>query len=52
MMFLQCWKSPRSVLRNIFDSSDIPSIRVKFANDLLFLPGNSGMKNRVIEYEF
>jgi len=52
MMFLQCWKSPRSVLRNIFDSSDIPIIRVKIANDLLFLPGNSGMKNRVIEYEF
>ncbi|KAG2575031.1 hypothetical protein PVAP13_7KG261800 [Panicum virgatum] len=50
MMFLEHWKSPRTVMRNIFDSSDINIIRVKFANDLLFLPGNSRNKNRVIEY--
>jgi len=50
MMFLENWKSPRTVMRNIFDSSDINIIRVKFANDMLFLPRNSGNKNRVIEY--
>jgi hypothetical protein len=51
MMFVEHWKSPRSVMQNIFDSSDIPNIRVKVANDLMFLPGNSGMKNRAIDYE-
>ncbi|PVH38664.1 hypothetical protein PAHAL_5G320400 [Panicum hallii] len=50
MMFVEYWKSPRTVLRNIFESSDIKNRRVKIANDLLFLPGNSGMKSRVIEY--
>jgi len=52
MMFLQYWKSPRTVLRNIFDLSDIPKNNSQIANDLLFLPGNSRMKNRVIEYMF
>jgi len=51
MMFLEHWKSPRTVLKNIFQPRDIGSIRVKIANDLLFLPGNSGTKNRVIECE-
>uniref|UniRef100_K4A0X4 Ubiquitin-like protease family profile domain-containing protein n=1 Tax=Setaria italica TaxID=4555 RepID=K4A0X4_SETIT len=51
MMFLEHWKSPRSVLCKVFNSTDIPSIRVKIANDLIFVPGNSGMKSRVLEYD-
>ncbi|RLN12896.1 hypothetical protein C2845_PM09G09510 [Panicum miliaceum] len=35
MMFLEHWKSSRSVMHNIFDSSDIPNIRLKIANDLV-----------------
>jgi hypothetical protein len=42
MMFLEQWKSPRTVLRKIFDSTNIANIRVKIANGLMFLPGNSG----------
>jgi len=41
-----------TVLRNIFDLSDIPKNNSQIANDLLFLPDNSRMKNRVIEYMF
>jgi hypothetical protein len=49
MMFLEHWKSPRMVLHNIFDSKDINNIRIKMANDLVFLPGNCGMKHWVLE---
>ncbi|CAL4975410.1 unnamed protein product [Urochloa decumbens] len=51
MMSLSHWNSPRSVLRYKFDSSDIPTIRVKIANELVFQPTNEGNKTRVIEYE-
>ncbi|CAL4930323.1 unnamed protein product [Urochloa decumbens] len=51
MMSLTHWISPRSVLRHKFDSSDIPTIRVKIANELVFQPTNEGNKTRVIEYE-
>ncbi|CAL5062565.1 unnamed protein product [Urochloa decumbens] len=51
MMSLSHWNSPRSVLRHKFDSSDIPTIRVKIANELVFQPTNEGNKTRVIEYE-
>ncbi|CAL5050886.1 unnamed protein product [Urochloa decumbens] len=50
MMCIQYWKSPRTVLSKCFDSSDIPKIRVKVANELLLMPGNTGMKDRVFEY--
>ncbi|CAL4908478.1 unnamed protein product [Urochloa decumbens] len=50
MMCIQYWKSPRIVLSKCFDSSDIPKIRVKVANELLLMPGNTGTKDRVFEY--
>ncbi|CAL4929246.1 unnamed protein product [Urochloa decumbens] len=50
MMCIQYWKFPRTVLSKCFDSSDIPKIRVKVANELLLMPGNTGMKDRVFEY--
>ncbi|CAL4917542.1 unnamed protein product [Urochloa decumbens] len=51
MMFLQHWKSPRTVLSKTFDSSDVPRIRVKVANELLFVPGNTGMKQLVLDFQ-
>ncbi|KAL6656605.1 hypothetical protein ACP70R_004385 [Stipagrostis hirtigluma subsp. patula] len=50
MMILEHWNSPRAVLTSIFDLNDIPNIRVKIANELMFLPSNNGSKRRVIEY--
>jgi hypothetical protein len=50
MMFLKYWKSPRTVLRKVFDYTDIPNLRIKFANDLMFVPGNNDMKGRVVEF--
>jgi hypothetical protein len=50
MMFLKYWKSPRTVLRKVFDYTDIPNLRIKFANDLMFVPGNNDMKSRVVEF--
>ncbi|CAN6231476.1 unnamed protein product [Urochloa humidicola] len=50
MMFLQYWKSPRTVLSKCFDSSDVPKIRIKVANELLLMPGNTGLKDRVLQY--
>ncbi|KAL6646918.1 hypothetical protein ACP70R_015612 [Stipagrostis hirtigluma subsp. patula] len=47
MMFLENW-SPRVLLDNVFDQSDIQKIRIKIANELMFLPNNIGMKNLVI----
>ncbi|CAL4999170.1 unnamed protein product [Urochloa decumbens] len=51
MMSLQHWTSPRSVLCTMFDSHDISRIRVKIANELVFLPANEGRKDRVLDYE-
>ncbi|KAL6647916.1 hypothetical protein ACP70R_015353 [Stipagrostis hirtigluma subsp. patula] len=51
LMFLQHWNSPRSILSSIFDINDIPNIRVKITNELLFLPNNTGMKRLVLQYD-
>ncbi|KAL6657239.1 hypothetical protein ACP70R_005019 [Stipagrostis hirtigluma subsp. patula] len=50
MMFLENWHSPRTVLNSLFDINDIPKIRIKFANELMFLANNTGCKRRVLEY--
>ncbi|XP_021314320.1 uncharacterized protein LOC8075699 isoform X2 [Sorghum bicolor] len=52
MMFLEYWKSPRSSLFTLFKESDIPNLRIKIANELLFSPKNSGRKDLVIGYKF
>ncbi|KAG0518195.1 hypothetical protein BDA96_09G154600 [Sorghum bicolor] len=52
MMFLEYWKSPRSSLFTLFNESDIPNLRIKIANELLFSPKNSGRKDLVIGYKF
>ncbi|CAL4990031.1 unnamed protein product [Urochloa decumbens] len=49
MMCIEHWVSPRTLLTSVFSPNDIPNIRVKIANDLVFQPKNTGMKNRVIE---
>jgi len=51
MMFIENWISPRSMLTSVFSSTDISNIRIKIANDLVFQPKNSGMKQRVIEFK-
>lgn len=48
MMFLEHWVSPRSALTSVFSHEDTPKIRIKFANDLIFQPKNSGMKHHVV----
>jgi hypothetical protein len=50
MMFLEYWKSPRTVLRKVLYYTNIPNLRIQFPNDLMFVPGNSGMKSRVVEF--
>ncbi|KAL6610178.1 hypothetical protein ACP70R_040147 [Stipagrostis hirtigluma subsp. patula] len=50
LMFLENWNSPRSVLTSIFDVNDVPKIRIKIANELMFLPTNNGFKRRVLEF--
>ncbi|RLN25660.1 hypothetical protein C2845_PM07G02820 [Panicum miliaceum] len=40
-----------SLLTSVFSSKDIPNIRIKIANDLIFHPKNSGMQHRVTEYK-
>ncbi|CAL4911061.1 unnamed protein product [Urochloa decumbens] len=50
MMFLEHWLPNTSSLSSLFGPKDIPNIRIKIANDLVFQPKNSGMKNRVIEF--
>ena len=50
MMFIEHWTSPRSALRCLFTQKDIPNIRIKIANDLVFQPKNSGMKHRVTDF--
>ncbi|OQU85390.1 hypothetical protein SORBI_3004G230700 [Sorghum bicolor] len=52
MMFLEHWKSPRNSLFTLFKESDIPNLRIKFANDLLLSPKNSGRKDLVTNFEF
>ncbi|KAL6840378.1 hypothetical protein ACP4OV_030188 [Aristida adscensionis] len=36
MVCMQHWNSPRTILSNIFGRFDIPRIRVKIANELMF----------------
>ncbi|KAL6623339.1 hypothetical protein ACP70R_033218 [Stipagrostis hirtigluma subsp. patula] len=50
LMFLENWNSPRTVLTSIFDINDVPKIRMKIANELMFLPSNNGLKRRVLEF--
>ncbi|CAL5083223.1 unnamed protein product [Urochloa decumbens] len=49
MMFLEHWLPSSNSLSSLFRPKDIPSIRIKIANDLVFQPKNSGMKHRVTE---
>ncbi|CAL4994265.1 unnamed protein product [Urochloa decumbens] len=51
MMCLQYWKSPRTVLSKFFDARDIPRIRIKVANELLRMPENTGLKDRVFDFK-
>jgi hypothetical protein len=51
MMFLEYWTSPRVLLGNMFSQEDIPSIRVKIANELFFHHKNTGMKHRVLDFK-
>ncbi|CAO2167324.1 unnamed protein product, partial [Urochloa humidicola] len=51
MLSLEHWSSPRSVLHTIFDSADIPSARVKIANELVFLSVNEGKKELVTSFQ-
>ncbi|XP_039824536.1 uncharacterized protein LOC120686402 isoform X2 [Panicum virgatum] len=50
MMFLEHWMSTRTSLTTIFSHTDIPHIRIKIANDLVFQPKNLGMKHRVVYF--
>ncbi|CAL4911134.1 unnamed protein product [Urochloa decumbens] len=50
MMFLEHWLPNTTSLSDLFGPKDIPNIRIKIANDLVFQPKNSGMKNRVLEF--
>jgi len=50
MMFLEHWMSTRTSLTTIFSHTDIPHIRIKIANDLVFQPKNLGMKHRVVNF--
>lgn len=52
MIFLEYWKSPRTSLYTLFKESDVPNLRIKVANDLLFSPKNSGRKDLVTSYKF
>ncbi|CAL4935370.1 unnamed protein product [Urochloa decumbens] len=51
MMFIKHWLSPRTVLTSVFTHEDIPNIRVKIANALVFQPKNSGMIQRIKEFK-
>ncbi|CAM0144675.1 unnamed protein product [Urochloa decumbens] len=51
MMFIEHWISPRTHLTSAFTPEDIPNIRIKIANNLVFQPKNSGMKQRVLDYQ-
>ncbi|CAL5083948.1 unnamed protein product [Urochloa decumbens] len=51
MMFIEHWISPRTHLTSVFTPEDIPNIRIKIANNLVFQPKNSGMKQRVLDYQ-
>lgn len=51
MMFLEHWNSPRTSLFSLFNHKDVQNIRIKFANDLMFSPRNSGRKDLVITYK-
>ncbi|KAL6661087.1 hypothetical protein ACP70R_000471 [Stipagrostis hirtigluma subsp. patula] len=50
MMILQHWESPRTILSSIFDITDIPKIRLKIANELMFFSLNTGVKRHVVEF--
>ncbi|CAL4888192.1 unnamed protein product [Urochloa decumbens] len=52
MMSLEHWVSPKTLLTSVFTPKDIPNLRIKIANELVFQPKNSGMKHRVTEYNF
>ncbi|TVU16244.1 hypothetical protein EJB05_39796, partial [Eragrostis curvula] len=51
MLFLELWHSPRTLLSQLFDSSDVPNIRIKIANTLLFLHQNVGKKYLVTDFK-
>jgi hypothetical protein len=51
MMFLEHWESPRSMLANLFEEKDIPNIRVKVSNDLVFSHKNAGKKILVTNFD-
>uniref|UniRef100_K3Y235 Ubiquitin-like protease family profile domain-containing protein n=1 Tax=Setaria italica TaxID=4555 RepID=K3Y235_SETIT len=51
MMFCENWELPRSPLANLFQEKDIPNIRIKIANDLVFSHKNNGNKDLVITFD-
>lgn len=51
MMFLEHWESPRSMIANLFEEKDIPNIRVKVSNDLVFSHKNAGKKILVTNFD-
>ncbi|TVU32345.1 hypothetical protein EJB05_24070, partial [Eragrostis curvula] len=51
MLFLELWHSPRTLLSQLFDSSDVPNIRIKIANTLWFLHHNVGKKYLVTDFK-
>lgn len=51
MMYMEHWISPRTLLTSVFTPQDIPNLRIKIANELVFHPKNSGMKQQVFEFK-
>ncbi|CAL4929460.1 unnamed protein product [Urochloa decumbens] len=51
MVFIEHWLSSRTVLTSLFTHEDIPNIRIKIANDLVFQPKNTGMIHRISEFK-
>lgn len=51
MMSLEHWTSPRTVLATIFQPKDVPKIRVKIANSLVFTTRNTGRKDLIISFD-
>jgi hypothetical protein len=50
MMFLEHWHSPGFMIANLFKESDIPNIRIKIANDMVFSHKNTGNKGLVTSF--
>jgi hypothetical protein len=49
-MFLEHWHSLGFMIANLFKESDIPNIRIKIANDMVFSHKNTGNKGLVTSF--